>query len=52
MKEQQSYIAHIRYDGDKEVTHHLEDHLREVGDLAVRFAGQYGAEFAKQAGFL
>lgn len=52
MKEQQSYIAHIRYDGDKEVTHHLEDHLQEVGDLAARFAGQYGAEFAKQAGFL
>lgn len=46
------HLAHIRYDDNGEIYHLLEDHLYEVGELAARFAGKYGEQFARQGGYL
>jgi len=46
------YIAHVRQneDGSFEV-HHLEDHLRAVGNLAGEFASTFGyADWGRLAG--
>lgn len=51
-KVETKYLAHIRYDGEVEVYHLLEEHLTEVGRLAARFAGRYGGLFAQQVGLL
>lgn len=38
------YLAHVRRNDDGSfVTHHLEDHLRAVGELAGEFASTFGA---------
>jgi len=46
------YLAHVRQneDGSFEI-HHLEDHLRAVGDLAGEFASTFGyADWGRLAG--
>ena len=52
MNKPKHYLAHVRRsaDGSFEI-HHLEEHLRGVGDLAGEFASTFGyADWGKLAG--
>ncbi|AUI65270.1 MULTISPECIES: CRISPR-associated helicase Cas3' [Glaesserella] len=51
--ESSTFISHAREDADKNWhIHILQDHLKKVSELAVRFAGKRGSLFVEYAGLL